>query len=53
MAAQVEINRSIDEMKAKSDKDLWPRWLWKADDDLSPSEEAGTGEERESSEPKS
>lgn len=39
IAAQAKINRTIDEMKAKSDKDLWPQWLWKSDDDLAPREE--------------
>jgi hypothetical protein len=30
MAAQNRIDRSIDE--TKSSKDLWPHWLWEADD---------------------
>lgn len=53
IAAQAKINRSIDEMKAKSDKDLWPQWLWKADDDLAPREEADPGDEGASPEAKS
>jgi hypothetical protein len=34
--AQAKIEKSIDETKKKSLKDLWPRWLWKVDDDLAP-----------------
>jgi hypothetical protein len=43
-AAQAKISRSIDDMKSKSDRELWPQWLWNSDDDLSPREESETGE---------
>ena len=43
VAAQAKINHTIDEMKARSDRELWPQWLWESDDDLSPGEELDPG----------
>jgi hypothetical protein len=32
LEAQVGIDRFVDETKGKSSGDLWPQWLWDADD---------------------
>jgi hypothetical protein len=40
VAAQAKIDDSINGMKQKSLQDLWPEWLWKADDDLALHQEA-------------
>lgn len=45
VAAQAKIDHSINETKKKSLKELWPKWLWKADDDLAPQEEARSQED--------
>jgi hypothetical protein len=33
-AVEARIDRSIDATKKKSADELWPQWLWEADDDL-------------------
>jgi hypothetical protein len=32
--AQTGISRFVDETKSKSPQDLWPKWLWEADDGI-------------------
>jgi len=46
LQVQAGIDRSVDETKKKSSAELWPQWLWDADDDGAASsrdDEAGPG----------